>query len=106
MHIPFHITISTDHRLPTTSPLDLQRVTGYNACDDGRKTGPMKVIVQIPCFNEEATLPLVMRDMPRSIPGVDAIETLVIDDGSTDRTVEVARTLGVSHIVRHNGNRG
>ncbi len=66
----------------------------------------MKVIIQIPCLNEEATLPEVLRDIPRSVPGVDAIETLVIDDGSTDRTVEVARSLGVNHIVRHNGNKG
>lgn len=66
----------------------------------------MKVIVQIPCYNEEQTLPLVLRDMPRSIPGVDVLETLVIDDGSSDRTVEVARQLGVNHVVRHNGNKG
>jgi len=66
----------------------------------------MKVIVQIPCFNEEQTLPSVMRDMPKSIPGVDELETLVIDDGSTDRTVQVARELGVTHVVRHNGNKG
>ncbi|HEX9990001.1 MAG TPA: Clp protease N-terminal domain-containing protein [Chloroflexia bacterium] len=66
----------------------------------------MKVIVQIPCYNEEQTLPLVMRDMPKSIPGVDVLETLVIDDGSSDRTVEVARELGVHHVVRHNGNKG
>src|SRR5215218_599792 len=66
----------------------------------------MKVIVQIPCYNEEQTLPLVMADMPRSIPGVDVLETLVIDDGSSDRTVEVARELGVDHVVRHNGNKG
>src|SRR4051794_39686976 len=66
----------------------------------------MKVIVQIPCYNEEQTLPLVMRDMPTSIPGVDRLETLVIDDGSTDRTVEVARELGVDHVVRHAGNKG
>lgn len=66
----------------------------------------MKVIVQIPCLNEEATLPEVLRDIPRSIPGVDVIETLVIDDGSTDRTVEVAHQLGVNHVVRHNGNKG
>src|SRR5919204_349936 len=66
----------------------------------------MKVIVQIPCFNEESTLPLVMRDMPRSIPGVDVLETFVIDDVSSDRTVEVARQCGVTHIVRHNGNKG
>ncbi len=66
----------------------------------------MKLIVQIPCLNEEATLPLVLRDLPRNIPGVDVIETLVIDDGSTDGTVEVALALGVNHIVRHNGNKG
>src|SRR6476469_5073931 len=66
----------------------------------------MKVIVQIPCLNEEASLPAVMRDMPKSIPGVDELETLVIDDGSTDKTVEVALSLGVNHIKRHNGTRG
>lgn len=66
----------------------------------------MKVIVQIPCYNEEGTLPQVMADMPTSIPGVDVVETLVIDDGSTDRTVEVARSLGVTHVVRHNVNKG
>lgn len=61
----------------------------------------MKVIVQIPCLNEAATLPLVMQTMPRSIPGVDVLEYLVVDDGSTDNTVEVAHKLGVHHIVRH-----
>jgi glycosyltransferase involved in cell wall biosynthesis len=66
----------------------------------------MKVIVQIPCYNEEGSLPLVFRDMPKSIPGVDVLETLVIDDGSSDRTVEVALALGVTHIVRHSVNKG
>jgi glycosyltransferase involved in cell wall biosynthesis len=66
----------------------------------------MKVIVQIPCYNEQDSLPAVLRDMPKSIPGVDELETLVIDDGSTDATIEVAHSLGVNHIVRHNGNRG
>lgn len=66
----------------------------------------MKVIVQIPCYNEEGTLPAVMADMPTSIEGVDVVETLVIDDGSTDKTVEVARQLGVTHIVRHSVNKG
>jgi glycosyltransferase involved in cell wall biosynthesis len=66
----------------------------------------MKVIVQIPCYNEGKTLPLVMRDMPTSIEGVDELETLVIDDGSTDDTVDVAQSLGVNHIVKHNGNKG
>ena len=66
----------------------------------------MKVIIQIPCFNEEATLPEVVRDLPRDIAGVDAVEWLVVDDGSTDRTVEVARQLGVHHVVSFPHNRG
>lgn len=66
----------------------------------------MKVIVQIPCLNEEKTLPLVMADMPREIPGVDELEYLIIDDGCTDKTVEVAKELGVHHIVTHSHNMG
>ncbi len=66
----------------------------------------MKLIVQIPCLNEEETLPLVFERMPRAIPGIDIIEFLVIDDGSTDRTSEVARALGVHHIIRHTRNMG
>lgn len=59
----------------------------------------MKLIIQIPCFNEEKTLPLVFEGMPRHIPGIDVIEYQIIDDGSTDNTVKVARSLGVHHIV-------
>lgn len=66
----------------------------------------MKLIIQIPCFNEEKTLPLVFRDIPTSIPGIDVIETQIIDDGSTDRTIEVAKALGVNHIVKNIGNKG
>ncbi len=66
----------------------------------------MKVIVQIPCYNEEATLPLTVADIPRQIEGIDKVEILVIDDGSTDRTVEVARRLGVDHIVCNKINMG
>jgi glycosyltransferase involved in cell wall biosynthesis len=66
----------------------------------------MKLIIQIPCFDEEATLPGTLADLPREIEGVDAVEWLVIDDGSTDRTVEVAREHGVDHIVRLTNNRG
>ncbi|RIJ76389.1 glycosyltransferase family 2 protein [Nakamurella silvestris] len=66
----------------------------------------MKLLVQIPCLNEEETLPDVIRSIPREIPGIDVIEILVIDDGSTDRTVEVARELGVRHIVHHTRNMG
>src|ERR1700712_1926082 len=66
----------------------------------------MKLIIQIPCLNEEATLPATIANLPRTIDGVDAIELLVVDDGSTDRTVEVARAAGVEHIVRLTNNKG
>lgn len=59
----------------------------------------MKVIIQIPCFNEEKSLPTTLADLPRTLPGVDKIEWLIIDDGSRDRTVEVAKKLGVDHVV-------
>ena len=67
---------------------------------------PVKLIIQIPCFNEEETLPLTVADLPREVPGIDVVEWLVIDDGSTDATVEIARSLGVDHIVSHPHNRG
>jgi len=66
----------------------------------------MKLIVQVPCFNEEATLPRTLADIPRSIPGVDTVEILVIDDGSSDRTAEIALGAGADHVVRHKSNRG
>jgi glycosyltransferase involved in cell wall biosynthesis len=65
-----------------------------------------KLIIQIPCFNEESTLGLTLAELPKVVPGVDQIERLVIDDGSTDRTITVAREYGVDHIValpRHQG---
>jgi glycosyltransferase involved in cell wall biosynthesis len=66
----------------------------------------MKLIIQIPCFNEEDQLPATLADLPRELPGIDTIEWLVIDDGSTDRTIQVARTHGVHHIVRLTNNKG
>ncbi|MET0684017.1 MAG: glycosyltransferase family 2 protein, partial [Solirubrobacteraceae bacterium] len=66
----------------------------------------MKLIIQIPCLNEEETLPVTLRDLPREVAGFDEVEWLVIDDGSTDRTVEVAREHGVHHIVRLTNNKG
>ncbi|HWH45760.1 MAG TPA: glycosyltransferase family 2 protein [Thermoleophilaceae bacterium] len=66
----------------------------------------MKLIIQIPCFNEEDQLPGTLADLPRSVPGIDEVEWLIIDDGSTDRTIEVAREHGVEHIVRLTNNKG
>ena len=66
----------------------------------------MKLVIQIPCLNEEETLPATLADLPRHVPGVDIVEWLIIDDGSTDRTVEVAREHGVDHVVSHRTNRG
>src|SRR5918911_1623312 len=66
----------------------------------------MKLIIQIPCFNEEQQLPATLADLPRALPGIDELEWLVVDDGSTDRTVEVAREHGVDHIVRLTNNKG
>jgi glycosyltransferase involved in cell wall biosynthesis len=66
----------------------------------------MKLIVQIPCLNEEATLPETLRAIPRSIPGLDAVEVLVIDDGSSDDTSLVARAHGADHIVRFTRRKG
>ena len=59
----------------------------------------MKLIIQIPCYNEAAILPITVRELPRALPGIDVIEYLVIDNGSTDRTAEVARQAGVHHII-------
>jgi glycosyltransferase involved in cell wall biosynthesis len=66
----------------------------------------MKLIIQIPCFNEEAQLPVTLSHLPREVPGVEVVEWLVIDDGSSDRTIEVAREHGVDHIVRLTNHKG
>jgi glycosyltransferase involved in cell wall biosynthesis len=71
-----------------------------------RNPSAVKLIIQIPCLNEEESLPVTLSELPRSVPGFDEVEWLVIDDGSTDRTVEVARAHGVDHVVRLTNNKG
>ena len=66
----------------------------------------VKLMIQIPCLDEEATLPAVLADLPREIEGIDVIEVVVIDDGSSDRTSEVAREAGADHVIRFAANRG
>ena len=66
----------------------------------------MKLIVQIPCYNEEHTLTATFNDIPKTIDGVDCVEVMIIDDGSSDKTIEVAQKLGVHHIIRNKNNRG
>lgn len=66
----------------------------------------LRLVVQVPCLNEEQTLPLVLESIPEQIPGIDEIIVLIIDDGSTDGTVEVAKAHGVRHFVRHTRNQG
>lgn len=70
------------------------------------KIDPMKLIIQIPCLNEEETLEIALNDLPRHIDGIDEIEYLIINDGSTDRTVEVAKNWGVHHVVSFTKNKG
>lgn len=77
---------------------------GQNAA--ARDPPAMKLIIQIPCFNEAESLPITLADLPRQIPGFDRVEVLVIDDGSTDETVRVARRHGVDHVVGFRKNQG
>ncbi|MEN6587087.1 MAG: glycosyltransferase family 2 protein, partial [Sulfuricella sp.] len=66
----------------------------------------MKLIIQIPCYNEVGTLAIALAALPRHVPGFDAVEWLIIDDGSKDDTVRIARVNGVDHVVRHTHNQG
>lgn len=74
--------------------------------DERRTTNGFKLIVMIPCYNEGKTLSLVLKDIPKKIDGISIIETLIVDDGSTDNTVDVAKDLGVDHVISHVGNKG
>ena len=65
-----------------------------------------KLIIQIPCFNEEKTLPVTMAELPRELAGFSKVEWLVVDDGSSDRTAQVALECGADYVVRHRRNRG
>ena len=66
----------------------------------------MKLVIQIPCYNEEKALPITLKDLPKKIEGIDEIEVLIIDDGSKDNTVAVAKSLGVKHVVNMPHNCG
>ncbi len=66
----------------------------------------MKLIVQIPCHNEARTIARTISDIPRRIPGIDAVEVLIIDDGSSDGTSGAAREAGADHVIRHTQNKG
>jgi glycosyltransferase involved in cell wall biosynthesis len=66
----------------------------------------MKLIIQMPCYNEAATLPIALSELPRAVPGFDSVEWLIVDDGSRDETVEVAKACGVDHVVSFKRNQG
>ncbi|PID87561.1 glycosyl transferase [Candidatus Gracilibacteria bacterium] len=66
----------------------------------------MKLIIQIPCYNEEKTLGLVLSELPKKLDGIDIIETMIIDDGSSDKTLEIAKKYKVNYVVKHIGNKG
>ena len=66
----------------------------------------LKLIIQIPCYNEEESLPVTLRHLPKKLDGFAKVEWLIIDDGSTDKTIEVAESLGVNHVVRFKKNKG
>ncbi|MDF1514616.1 MAG: glycosyltransferase family 2 protein, partial [Anaerolineae bacterium] len=66
----------------------------------------MKLVIQIPCYNEEKTLPATVADLPDTIPGIDEIVVLVVNDGSHDQTTQVARDLGIQNIINFPRNMG
>lgn len=76
-----------------------------NSVGSKKKKG-LKLIIQIPCYNEEESLPITLKYLPRKLDGFAKVEWLIIDDGSVDKTVQVAKSLGVDHIVRFKKNKG
>lgn len=78
----------------------------FDTVNPARGPTSLKLIIQIPCYNEAETLPIALAELPREIPGIDVVEWLVIDDGSTDGTADIARANGVDYVVAHNENRG
>ncbi len=94
--------------LNTLAQTVVERRTGGDRrkTDAGRSLKFRKLIIQIPCLNEAETLPIALADLPRQVEGFDIVEWLVIDDGSTDDTADVARAAGVDHIVRLPFNQG
>lgn len=66
----------------------------------------MKLIIQIPCYNEEMMLPITLASLPKALEGIDKIEVMLIDDGSTDRSIEIAEKFGVEHIIKMNNHKG
>jgi cellulose synthase/poly-beta-1,6-N-acetylglucosamine synthase-like glycosyltransferase len=88
-----------DDRRPLAEPLHLELDRSWipRHARTNPTITPMKLVIQIPCLNEEESLPRMLSELPREVVGFDEVEWLVIDDGSTDRTVEVAREHGVGH---------
>lgn len=81
-------------------------VLGDGMEESDRTARALKLIIQIPCFNESESLPVALAELPRHVPGFSCVEWLIIDDGSRDNTVDVAKAHGVDHVVRHTGNKG
>ena len=89
---------------PSTTGISMPGFT--SAVGQAIFAGMRKLLIQIPCYNEESTLPQTLNALPRQVAGFDKVEWLIIDDGSTDRTVEVARSMGVDHVVSLPRNKG